>query len=426
MAENSSKLVFPPRQKRIRHIRSIAGRNIAWKSIDAEDETLITTMPRSESANSLSLAAVEDSSLMKRAYQKNEHHLYSLGLLDAYATLHIGELDAPAFYKSEMIPNTINPTFRSLPYPMDWMDWHEAASSLVIMRLWTRHSIPESAGQHTEPVLGYSETEHYDGFQLLIEWQVDLNALTLIGKSSSDLHFSFPENTLLFELEDGFYSATDILPVNQHKRSSMLELDQKDTASIHSVHSNKTKVKRSCTFNHILKLNTVMDCIADTQQSSDQVRLSIEEVLGQQERGFCLKRELDQHRSKLVELEAQIIQQKRRLQIKREMLKTRQQLLENRTIDLAEAKIRCQSNMDDLQENEHVLEKNIKMRQTTFHSLNRRKKELIADLFSIYPIEQSYDDSQQFRIRGIYLPNSVYDGQNEELIATALGFTTHL
>ena len=77
--------------------------------------------------------------------------------------------------------------------------------------------------------------------------------------------------------------------------------------------------------------------------------------------------------------------------------------------------------------------------------MNRRKKELIADLFSIYPIEQvrlikvtykcaivfdikkkSYDDSQQFRIRDIYLPNSLYDGQNEEYIATALGFTCHL
>lgn len=39
---------------------------------------------------------------------------------------------------------------------------------------------------------------------------------------------------------------------------------------------------------------------------------------------------------------------------------------------------------------------------------------------------KSYDDSQQFRIRGIYLPNSIYDGQNDELIATALGFTAHL
>lgn len=38
----------------------------------------------------------------------------------------------------------------------------------------------------------------------------------------------------------------------------------------------------------------------------------------------------------------------------------------------------------------------------------------------------SFDDIHQFCIRGIYLPNSVYTGCDEESIATALGFTAHL
>ncbi|RCH83597.1 hypothetical protein CU098_000137, partial [Rhizopus stolonifer] len=73
-----------------------------------------------------------------------------------------------------------------------------------------------------------------------------------------------------------------------------------------------------------------------------------------------------------------------------------------------------------------MLENNIKMRHSKFQALNKRRKELIADLFCIYPIEQSYDDSQQFSIRGVCLPNSSYDGKNNESIATALGFTVHL
>lgn len=213
-------------------------------------------MKRSESATSLSTTtAVEDSSLMKRAYQKNEQQMHSLGLLDAYFTLSTGNIYQPAFYKSEMIPNTMNPTFRSLPCPFDWMNWHDAASSLLIIRLWTRHSIPESAGQHTEPILGYSavDDDNNDGFQLLIEWQVDLNALAWIGKS---MHYTFPENTLLVELEDGFYSAPDVKTVitSQSKRSSFLDLDylQGDTASIHTVNS-VHKNKRSYTYNSIIK-----------------------------------------------------------------------------------------------------------------------------------------------------------------------------
>jgi hypothetical protein len=118
------------------------------------------------------------------------------------------------------------------------------------------------------------------------------------------------------------------------------------------------------------------------------VRLSIQEILDQEERGFRLSRELNQHKSKLMEKESQVIQQKKLIQSKFDILKAKRQLLENRKIDIATSLGRCESGIQDLQENETVLEKNIKMRQTTHHTLNRRKKELIADLFSIYPIEQ--------------------------------------
>ena len=146
-------------------------------------------MKRSESTTSLSATAVEDSSLMKRAYKKHEQHFHSGGLLDAYFTLHTSNVNDPEFYRSEMIPNTTNPTFRSLATLFDWMNWYDAASSLFVICLWTRHSIPESAGQHTEPILGYqSNPIPHNDFQPFLEWQVDLNALTWIGKSVS---FSF-------------------------------------------------------------------------------------------------------------------------------------------------------------------------------------------------------------------------------------------
>lgn len=83
-----------------------------------------------------------------------------------------------------------------------------------------------------------------------------------------------------------------------------------------------------------------------------------------------------------------MIQQKKLLAQKTEKIKRKKQEIENRKMDLLDAFHRHDVGIDDLQENEIVLEKNIKMRQTMFHTLNRRKKELIADLFSIYPIEQ--------------------------------------
>jgi hypothetical protein len=193
------------------------------------------------------------------------------------------------------------------------------------------------------------------------------------------------------------------------------------------------------------RLNTLLECIFDTQKSSDEIRQNIQDTLDEEEKRFALKRELNQRKTCLVERESRILQQKRTIQSKLDQLSSQKEQLENRRMDFLDASNRYTTEIDDLQENETVLEKNIKMRQHIFHTLNRRKKELIADLFSIYPIEQvrnlktkneaglfliskkkSYDDLQQFRIRGIHLPNSVYEGQNDEMIATALGYTAHL
>lgn len=107
-----------------------------------------------------------------------------------------------------------------------------------------------------------------------------------------------------------------------------------------------------------------------------------------EERGFRLGRELNHHKSRLVEKEAQVIQQKKLIQSKVEKLNLKRQAIQKRKMELADSLERCELGTADLEDNEEILEKNIKMRQTIFHKLNRRKKELIADLFSIYPIEQ--------------------------------------
>lgn len=136
------------------------------------------------------------------------------------------------------------------------------------------------------------------------------------------------------------------------------------------------------------RLNTLLDCIFDTQTSSNEIRQTVQSILDQEEAGFRLKRELNQHRSSLVDMEYKVMQQKKLLTQKTGRIKRKTQEIEDRRMDLLDSLHRHDVGVDDLQENEIVLEKNIKMRQAMFHTLNRRKKELIADLFSIYPIEQ--------------------------------------
>lgn len=101
-----------------------------------------------------------------------------------------------------------------------------------------------------------------------------------------------------------------------------------------------------------------------------------------------MNRLISQHKHKLLEIEAKIIRQKK---INCDLIKRMNSLrerIDHRKHELDESMIRCRSGLENLEDNDLILENNIKMRHAMFHALNKRRKELIADLFNIYPIEQ--------------------------------------
>ncbi|KAI8143943.1 UV radiation resistance protein and autophagy-related subunit 14-domain-containing protein [Fennellomyces sp. T-0311] len=413
---------------------------------------LHTSMRRSESASSMrstSSTTVEDSSLTKSAYkaprakrpqwQKPPLHVrdreQERGLLDVYLTLHLSP-DESAFFKSETIPNTVNPSFRDLD-STQWT-WYDGVQTEIVIRLWARHSFPESATaarsddayvRHDHPTKSRHPSQPAEEYRLLIEWQVDLNTLAFVSKNLLDPPCSFPENTLLLEFEDGFYTAPDIVSklVVHSKRSSLVDpYSENDMASMDTEHA-VNKFKRSYSLDHLLKINTLKQCIFDTQKSADEVRQNISDILINEESRFRLARERDQRQSKLEGIEGELVREKNAIRKGRQRIAEKRQLLEKRQAELARSFDRLESEKEDLKDNEKLLERSVQTHERLFHQLNRHKKELVADLFSIYPIEQkSFDDMHQFCIRDIYLPNSVYTGCNDESIATALGFTAHL
>lgn len=123
---------------------------------------------------------------------------------------------------------------------------------------------------------------------------------------------------------------------------------------------------------------------------------------------LCYNRITDPHRS-----------DRRRIDRLREAIR-------NRRLALEEAGSRHREGEEYLDESQLTLTRNRELHARTTASLNTRRKELLADLFSIYPIEQVSAESSQLQIRGCVLPNSVYVGYEEERIATALGYTCHL
>uniref|UniRef100_A0A3B4H821 C2 domain-containing protein n=1 Tax=Pundamilia nyererei TaxID=303518 RepID=A0A3B4H821_9CICH len=111
--------LFPPgKQRRLRHLRSIAARNIVNRN--------------------------------------------GSPLLDTYFTLHlcIGDRISRDFYKSEVIRDSLNPTWRSLDFGM-LPDLLDTSVSCFVVRIW--------GGQKEQ-------------YQLLIEWKVNLDGLRYTGQ----------------------------------------------------------------------------------------------------------------------------------------------------------------------------------------------------------------------------------------------------
>ncbi|XP_026562542.1 UV radiation resistance-associated gene protein [Pseudonaja textilis] len=130
---------LPSQQRRLRHLRNIAARNI----------------------------------VNRNGYR----------LLDTYFTLHLCDNIniCKEFYKSEVIKNSLNPTWRSLDFGL-MPDRLDTSVSCFVVRIW--------GGKN-------------DTYQLLIEWKVNLDGLKYLGQQ---IHARSP-NEIIFGLNDGYYGA---------------------------------------------------------------------------------------------------------------------------------------------------------------------------------------------------------------------------
>uniref|UniRef100_A0A670Y6P8 UV radiation resistance associated n=1 Tax=Pseudonaja textilis TaxID=8673 RepID=A0A670Y6P8_PSETE len=104
-------------------------------------------------------------------------------LLDTYFTLHLCDNIniCKEFYKSEVIKNSLNPTWRSLDFGL-MPDRLDTSVSCFVVRIW--------GGKN-------------DTYQLLIEWKVNLDGLKYLGQQ---IHARSP-NEIIFGLNDGYYGA---------------------------------------------------------------------------------------------------------------------------------------------------------------------------------------------------------------------------
>uniref|UniRef100_A0A9J8B7N7 UV radiation resistance associated gene n=1 Tax=Cyprinus carpio carpio TaxID=630221 RepID=A0A9J8B7N7_CYPCA len=332
-------------QRRLRHLRSIAARNIVNKN--------------------------------------------GSPLLDTYFTLHLCQEDRISrdFYKSEVIRDSLNPTWRSLDFAM-LPDLLDTSVSCFVVRIW-----------------GGREEQ----YQLLIEWKVNLDGLRYTGQQIRSRN----PNEIIFGLNDGYYAAEfDQKESSDRKKNSLLQVDQSSVRNSYSVFS-------------LLRLHTAQRAIKQTQVTVQKIGKEIEEKLRttasctekkkerecMQLRIGILRCELERQRKALArEMD---MMQKERVQLvkKEEASSTKHQGLESERKSLTELQKECTA------KRELFLKSNA---QLTF-----RCRQLISELSYIYPID--VNNQNDYVICGVKLPNSEdFQAKDDGSLAVALGYTAHL
>uniref|UniRef100_A0A8C4EQP5 UV radiation resistance associated gene n=1 Tax=Dicentrarchus labrax TaxID=13489 RepID=A0A8C4EQP5_DICLA len=335
----------PGKQRRLRHLRSIAARNIVNKN--------------------------------------------GSPLLDTYFTLHlcIGDRISRDFYKSEIIRDSLNPTWRSLDFGM-LPDLLDTSVSCFVVRIW--------GGQEEQ-------------YQLLIEWKVNLDGLRYTGQQIRSRN----PNEIIFGLNDGYYAADfDHKDLSERKKNSLLQVDQSSVRNSYSVFS-------------LLRLHTAQRAIKQTQVTVQKIGKEIEEKL--RTTATCTERKKERE---CMQLRIAVLRSE--LQRQRKALGREIDLRQKETVQLQKkGKEAFSAQHESLKEEKDSLtklQKECTAKREQFLKSNAqltfRCRQLLSELSYIYPIDANQSD---YVICGVKLPNSEdFQAKDDGSVAVALGYTSHL
>ncbi|XP_054950671.2 UV radiation resistance-associated gene protein isoform X3 [Pan paniscus] len=336
---------LPSQQRRLRHLRNIAARNIV---------------------------------------NRNGHQL-----LDTYFTLHLCSTEKiyKEFYRSEVIKNSLNPTWRSLDFGI-MPDHLDTSVSCFVVKIW-----------------GGKENI----YQLLIEWKVCLDGLKYLGQQ---IH-ARNQNEIIFGLNDGYYGAPfEHKGYSNAQKTILLQVDQNCVRNSYDVFS-------------LLRLHRAQCAIKQTQVTVQKIGKEIEEKLRLTSTSNELKKKSECLQLKILVLQNELERQKKALGREVALLHKQQIALQDKGSAFSAEHLKLQLQKESLNELRKECTAKRELFLKTNAQLTIRCRQLLSELSYIYPID--LNEHKDYFVCGVKLPNSEdFQAKDDGSIAVALGYTAHL
>ncbi|EGC28780.1 hypothetical protein DICPUDRAFT_159732 [Dictyostelium purpureum] len=268
--------------------------------------------------------------------------------------------------------------------------------------------------------------DYYSSFNICV-WDKDNEDIPPIFQSDIDLtqlefiaaeikHFSqlnLPSNTILFELKDGFY-------VTKETKNKMNSPNLNDIQKIINNEKRKAVTGTKTLFLSLLHRKLVN---IEKQNQSKIIEKKIEDILEEQSSYTERLRQLETQKNRIKLLREEASTQKQLLKKDQEKFEDLKKDLVPKSVQLTKAGISFYQSLKELIKNNEILKMDLHLVHNLKVSWEKKKWNLITQIRSIYPIGQG---NKLLTINGLPLPNSDYNGYDEEQIATALGYVCHI
>ncbi|KAF2426300.1 hypothetical protein EJ08DRAFT_377635 [Tothia fuscella] len=361
---------------------------------NAIEDGEITTPPRPGLKSMRRRSTLEWIDASPHVRQKKLEDIFLSRMVDMFFSLHAHGLEDP-IYISEPHTKVMNPDFR-------FFNLSEIGPSISRLDELT--------------IKVWAKTDTMSDYKFFIDMTVPLRSLQFLGKSMANWDRPLPANCILFHMKDGVYTAfTDIPPLEPSVLS--METPQRALAN---------QVLPSSSYDALMKLSTLDDCVQDALQTRFKLEREINEILENNRENMETIRLVAVKTQKLDDINDAITAEKKALNQAR---KRRDDL---RT-QLSQRKSLMQSGCDSIKTSSLEMEASSQtitaLRETlttTAEEITGQRRRICEDLLRIYPIDPFPHKPLSFTIRNLPLPNAEFEDVDEEVTAAALGHVAHI
>lgn len=316
-------------------------------------------------------------------------------MADTFFTLHVHGQNEPV-YISEVAEKAMNPNFKFF----DLGPCGPLVTRLdkLAVRVWAK-------------------SESMKDWQFLIDYTVHFGSLQFIGKTLGNFRHPLPQNCILFHLTDGIYTSFTDLPVQARTHQELLAPPKE---------SPDGRVFPSSSYDALMRLSTLDDCIQDALMTRDRIADEIEGILGTNKEVMSIVEQVPETEESLRTVQLAVATEKRRVDAmrrRRDDLKANIQSRKDRMQTGREQGARISFELPTRRELRKEVEESI---ETTEEAITGQRRRICEDLLKIYPIDPLPGKSLAFTIRGLLLPNSRFDDANQDVTSAALGHTAQV